>query len=394
VAFALVLLLLVGSIPALAVFGSQLIADSQDGSFAGRQLLPSDPGFEAQVEPTSTAVAIHFDGDNLPTAVTFLALSGADGGGSVIFVPLDSEVSEPVYGIGDLRTAYQTVAGDPELAKERLASQVSRLLNVGIDEIIELSNPGWEQLVAPVVPLRIDNPDAMDIGYGITFPSGPIEIPADLVGAYLSTTLPNESDLNRLNRHAVVWEAWLEQVAASGRDDAVPGETTAGIGRFARALSAGPVLYETLPVNDFDPVARVWDVDVPGVNRLVTEAVASPTAAVPGSRFTVRLLNGVSADAVPGEIVRQVVGRGGAVTILGNGPEFGTDETTIVYANPKQADVAKLLATSLGATGKVRLDREAPDTVDLTIVLGRDVLGSSSGGGTPGATTPDPPEGN
>ena len=39
--------------------------------------------------------------------------------------------------------------------------------------------------------------------------------------------------------------------------------------------------------------------------------------------------------------------------------------------------------------GEARLDREAPDTVDLTIVLGRDVLGDADTEGTPGSTAPE-----
>lgn len=127
------------------------------------------------------------------------------------------------------------------------------------------------------------------------------------------------------------------------------------------------------------------------MRALVTDAVASPTAAVPGSRFNVRLLNGVAADAIPGAIVRQVVGLGGAVTVLGNGPSFDTDETIVVYGDPADEGVAELVASTLGATGEVRLDREAPDTVALTIVLGRDILGDSATSGLPGSTAPELP---
>ena len=47
----------------------------------------------------------------------------------------------------------------------------------------------------------------------------------------------------------------------------------------------------------------------------------------------------------------------------------------------------------LGIDAEPRLDREAPDTVDLTIVLGRDVLGDGETDGSPGATTPESVEG-
>jgi hypothetical protein len=389
VAFAVVLVGLVAAIPVLAYAGSQLIAQSKDGDFAGTTKVPTDPGYEASVDPTPTAVAIQYDGDHQPIGVTFLSLAGGEGGGSVVFVPLDTEVSEPSYGVDRLRTAYEVVAKRPTVARERLASQVGRLLNVGIDEIIDLDNASWEQLVAPVGPLTIDNPDQVDLGFAGVIPSGQTTLQPAQVGPYLAATIDGESDLNRMARHEAVWSAWIEQLAASGEAEAVPGESTAGISKFAEALAGGPVTVETLPVNTLPGAPPTFRIDTAEVNKLITDTVASPTAAVPGSRFTVRMLNGVAADAIPADLVRQIVSRGGSVTVLGNGPQFDTEKTEIVYANPAKKDLATLVAKSLGATGKVRLDREAPDTVDLTIVLGKDVLGDATGSGTPGATTPD-----
>jgi hypothetical protein len=388
VVFGIVLVGLVASIPALVFAGYELISESKDGSYSGTTKSPTDPGYEAQVDATPTAVAIQYDADRNPTGVTFLSLAGDEGGGSVIFVPLDTQVSEPSYGVDRLRTAYDVVSDRPTVARERLASQVGRLLNVGVDEIIDLDNAGWEQLVASAGPLTIDNPDQVDLGFGQVIPSGQATLQPAQVGPYLAATIEGESDLNRMARHEAVWQAWLDQIAKSGKAKAVPGESTAGISRFAQALASGPVTFDTLPVNTEPGEPPTFTIDKAEVNKLITDTVASPTAAVPGSRFTVRMLNGVSPDAIPADLVREIVGRGGAVTILGNGPQFGTDETTIVYANPAKKDLATLVAKSLGATGKVRLDREAPDTVDLTIVLGKDVLGDATGAGQPGATTP------
>lgn len=390
VAFGLALAVFVAAIPALVVTGWRLIEDSKAGTFDPTSVGPTDPGFEAQVDPTPTALAISSDDEGVPTSLAFFALSGANGGGSVILIPLDTAVADPQYGIGNIRLAWEATPIDqPELGRQRLTTQVAQRLNAGVGETMSLTNASWEQLVAPVSPLRIDNPDAVDLGFGITIPSGETELPAELVGQYLQARLPNESDIARLVRHEVVWSAWLDQVAEAGRDDAVPGETSAGIGRFVRALAAGPHTVQTLPVEQSEEVSNLYEADESAISALITDAVASPTPAIPGSRFTVRLLNGVSADAIPSEVVRDIVRRGGAVTILGNGPEFDTDETTVVFANDAMEDVAEVVATTLGATGDVRLDREAPDTVDLTIVLGRDILGDASGTGDPGATTPE-----
>ncbi|HWJ62144.1 MAG TPA: LytR C-terminal domain-containing protein [Acidimicrobiales bacterium] len=389
ITFAIVLIGLIAAIPVLGYAGYHLVSESKDGQFTGTTLSPQDPGYEAPVDPTPTAVAIQYDDQHMPTGVTFLSLAGDEGGGSVVFVPLDTEVSEPSYGVDRLRTSYEVVADRPAVARERLASQVGRLLNVGVDEIIDLDNAGWEQLVTTVGPLTIDNPDQIDLGFGGVIPSGETTLQPGQVGPYLAATIEGESDLNRLARHEAVWTAWLDQLAESGKAEAVPGESTAGISKFAKTLASGPVTFDTLPVNSVPGLIPLFRIDKDEVNQLITDTVASPTAAVPGSRFTVRLLNGVSADGIPSDLVRQIVGRGGAVTVLGNGPQFGADETTVVYANPADKDLATLIAESIGATGKVRLDREAPDTVDLTIVLGKDVLGDATGAGAPGATTPE-----
>ncbi len=389
VTFAIVLLGLIASIPVLVGAGYRLISESKAGDFAGTTLSPTDPSYEAQVDRTPTAVAIQYNGDHLPVGVTFLSLAGGEGGGSVVFVPLDTEVSEPSFGVDRLRTAYSVVADRPTVARERLASQVGRLLNVGVDEIIDLDNAGWEQLVTPVGPLAIDNPDQIDLGFGQVISSGQTSLTAAQTGPFLAASVDGESDLNRMARHEAVWTAWLDQLASSGKAEAVPGESTAGISKFAAALASGQVTFDTLPVNTVPGLVTTFRIDKPAVIKLITDTIASPTAAVPGSRFTVRMLNGVAPEAIPSDLVREIVGRGGAVTILGNGPQFDTDETTIVYANPAEKDLAKLVAKSLGATGRVRLDREAPDTVDLTIVLGKDVLGDGTGSGQPGATTPE-----
>jgi hypothetical protein len=387
--FGVVLVGLVAAIPALGYEGYRIISNSTAGQYNRTTLRPTDPGYEAQVDSTPTAVAIQFDEQGAPTAATFLALGGGEaGGGLVVFVPLDTEVAEPAYGVNSLRRAYDVVAERPTEARERLASQVGRLLNVGVDEVIDLGTAGWSQLVAPVAPLQIANPDPVEVG-GVEIPAGDVSLSAEQVAGYLAAGGDGESDLNRLNRHQVVWSAWLGQVAKSGKADAVPGESEAGIGRFARELAKGPVTYTTLPVDTIDDGAGArFRVDREAVNALVTDTVPSPLAAVPGSRFNVRLLNGVSADAIPADLVRQIVGLGGSVTILGNGPQFGTEQTTIVYADPARKVLAEVLLKALGGTGKARLDREAPDTIDLTIVLGRDILGDATGQGSAGSTLP------
>ena len=63
--------------------------------------------------------------------------------------------------------------------------------------------------------------------------------------------------------------------------------------------------------------------------------------------------------------------------MVGNGPSFDRDVSTIVYANPELRGYAELLAAGLGG-GKPRHDPEAEDSVGLTVILGRDVIETAS----------------
>lgn len=377
VAFGLTLVLLVGAIPLLGRTGYRLVTESTDGRDGASGAGPDDPGYEELVTSTPTALVVQKDAEGLPVALTFLSLSSGTEGGSVIFIPLDTAVTEPGFGVDRLRTSYTAVADDPVGATNQIASQTAKVLNVGIDDVIVLDDRGWSQLVAPVSPIPFDNPEPIDLFTG-TVPSGQVSLPADQFGPFLAARREGESESAALYRQQVAWSAWLDAVGASARPDAVPGESSTGIGLFARTLAAGTVTYDDLPGEFTTPVdggLPRFDPDPGAVSDLVVDAVPAPDAPFPGARTAVRLLNGVGPGDIPGGVIRQVSSLNGSVTVVGNGPSFGNDETTIIYNDPARKDYALLLQATLGAEGEVRLDRTASDTVDVTVVLGRDVLG-------------------
>ena len=376
VGFALVVAVLVVAIPSLGYFGYRTLSNSTDGTFGAKTSNdPADPGYVAQVEPTPTAVVIQYDQQHLPVGATFLSLSSTSGGGAVLFVPLDIQVLVPGLGPGPLKAAYVAAAGKPDVARDQLATKVGDILNVGIGDVTELDDAQWAQLVAPVAPIGFDNPEEVDLPDGTVIPAGPAQLTADQVGPYLGVTKDGESEAARLVRSQVVWKAWLDLVAKGG-PDAVPGDGTTGIGRFAKGLAAGTVSYGTVPTSA--RTSGVVDVDKKATAQLVTDAVPSPTPSHPGSRFTIRLLDGVSPGSIPADLTRDLVGFGGSVAVIGNAPAFGQPVTDIIYGNQANAGIAQVVLQHIGAEGKARFDPDAPDTVDLTIVLGKDILGAAS----------------
>jgi hypothetical protein len=376
VGFTVALLVLVGAIPVLARAGYEAVTTSTDGRFGGRSVGPTDPGYEELVSSTPTALVVQKDAEGAPVSLTLLSLSGDAGGGSVIFVPLAAEIPTPGFGIERIGGAYGTT-DDPARGIELVAAQTAQVLNVGIDEVFELDDRGWSQVVAPVAPLGFTNPAPLDLGEGV-LEAGRVDLPADLIGPYLGTLREGDDELDRADRQELLWRSWLSAVAASDRPDVLPGETSSGIGLFVRTLAAGNVAYATLP-GETDPETGAYVPDVDAVVDLVVDAVPIPDPASPGSRPRVRLLNGVGPEPVPVAITRQVVGSSGTVAILGNASSFERDETTIVFADPEQEAYATVLLAELGGSGEARLEREADEDVELTVVLGRDVLGDADG---------------
>jgi len=390
--FAAAVVLLVVSIPVMARAGYRIVTNSTDGKLVSSQKSPDEPGFQELVESTPTQLLMQTDADGVPIGVTFLSLSGASGGGSVIFVPLETAVRRPGYGVDRLSGAYEVLSDRPADGRKQLGVQVAALLNVGIDDQVELDDRGWAQLVGPVAPLTIDNPDPIETD-DLVLPSGPVQLTADQVGPYLRAEVGDESALNRLNRQEIVWRAWLDAVSASGEAGAVPGESSTGIGRFAQSLARGPVTYSVLPTSPADDGTGRLVVDDGPFNDLMLAAVPAPDPPAPGARATVKLLNGVAAGPIPDEVLQTVVRGQGSITIVGNGPRFGTETTTITYSDPADRGHAELLAAGLGA-GRVRLDLQADDSVDLTVVLGHDVIDDASSTTTvPSIDTPGTSEG-
>lgn len=385
VAFAVLVVGLIGAIPVLAGTGYRLVTRSTDGTFSDPGATPTDPGYEERVTSTPTALVVQTDAEGNLVGVTFLALGAADGGGSIIFLPVDTLTEKVGFGIDRLSGVYSLATSDVEAKLELVADSAADILNVGMDEIIALDDQGWNNAVSPVAPFGLRNLDSLTIA-GDELPAGQLDIAADQVGPYLSTLRDGETEAGRLGRHEEFWSGWLDAVEQSNLDDAVPGERDSGLGLFVRTLARGPVRFEILPGAQEDSETSGFAPDEGKVQELVADTVPVPDAAQPGSRRTVRILNGVSPDPIPLQVTRQVAALDGAVTVVGNGPDFGNEITSIVYADATDQAYAEILKEALGATATVERIPEAPDEIDVTIVLGKDILGDEP----PASTTTAP----
>jgi hypothetical protein len=208
------------------------------------------------------------------------------------------------------------------------------------------------------------------------------------VPQYLSAVAPGENDLNRLSRQQLVWQAWLSAVHASKRTDVVPGEAKAGLGHYVRGLAAGTFDVATLPV---DPSAGAAGVTVytatPGLSQLLlTNAVPFPVSGGLVQRVTVRVLNGATPGPIPQSVLQRIVFAGGQISVIGNYKHFGVRRSSIEYSQVGSADAATRIAKQLHTPRGV-LQPNVGDSINVTVILGSDVIDNPPALLTPAAVT-------
>ena len=346
---------------ALSYVGIKTVRSSRAGRVVAAVTDPAAPGFEAFLEPTPTLAILHRDGHSL-TSIAVMALNSGDIGGSLLVVPPEMQGG---MDADSLRLFDIAAFGlDPLAVMPSLQAQI----RFGITEAVVVDDARWAELVAPVAPIHLDNPAAID-----GFDEGPVSLSAEEVGPFLSARDPDEAPGIAVARHRAFYRGWLDAVAAKDGTAAVPGELESGIGRFARGLSAGPVLMETVPLEEDRTGDRVrYDVDDEAMAALVGVLVPYPTGGVPGGRIRVRLLDGTGDPGHVQAVAPSVVPAGAEIVVVGNADAFDYEETEIRYHAPGGEAAARQLREGLGG-GRLVDDPRHTDAFDVTIVLGTDL---------------------
>jgi hypothetical protein len=403
IGFVVAVVALAAAIPVLGYVGVAAILSSRGGRLVDTTVAPDQPGYEAIVEPTPVALVVQTDAGRL-VSLTVLSLADPAGGGALLFVPPDTltDSSTQAFGFDRLRGAFD-VAG-----VEGVRGATAAVLNASFTDAIEVDASRLAALTAPVGPLRLNNPDDLDgenaEGEEVSFEAGPLELAPDQVGDYLSVLERGESDLNRLERHQLVWQAWIEAVAAAPDPaTAVPGEGGTGLGRYLAHLATGTVLYQTLPVHpagdggddgegvEDGPSVEGGDDDAgftpitADIAPLVARFVPLPTAASPGSRIRVRLLDGAGSPETVRAIVEPLVAAGAQIVAVGNADRFTYAATDVRYDSLIPREWADRMQAAL-ATGEVTSSSFGTDAFDVTIVVGTDLVQRVT---EQGATTTD-----
>jgi hypothetical protein len=361
-AFGVVLASLVFSGIGLSYAGVRTVRESTAGQRFDPTTDPAEPGYEALVGSTPTMLLLHEGPAGLVTAVLLSSLG--EGGGGVLLVP-GGTIVDPATRPERIDDVYAAEGPDGTLAA------VGEILGVGIGEAKVIDDARWEELVEPVAPVDVENPDDLP-----ELPAGPLELEPEEVAFWLEFREPGPTDTNRLLRQQLFWEAWIEAIRASNDEDPVPGELDAGLGRFVRDLVAGPALVEVLPGREEGGDERGADY-LPAFDEIapiLARLVPFPTGNEPGSRTRVRLLDGVGDPELVTRVAPRLVPAGAEIAIFGNAPDgFDHAATTIEVHDVAMQPAADRLQDALGV-GTVSAEPRPTDTYDVTIVLGQDAV--------------------
>jgi anionic cell wall polymer biosynthesis LytR-Cps2A-Psr (LCP) family protein len=373
------------AIPVLAYIGFREVFNTTQGRKVDAQNDPTKPNFEANVVPTPVLLLAQTD-QNAVTGLTMIALGGGDAGGSIVFIPIDSVTNAlPTDPTTTTRPGTQpkttTLAKAFDTKGEGDLNQLAaNVLGLSFDETVLLNNDALAQFVKPAAPLTINNPDRLvEVDSkgrsNVVFPAGPVTLQAEDIPRYLALRNPDETDVGRLARQQVVWQAWIDAVKSSSNPNVVPGETTSGLGRYLRGLAKGSVQFSTLPgspqTDSSGDESFVPDTD--RISTLMAQSVQLPTPANPGDRVRVRLLSGVGPVDATGMVNAHLVPANAQVIIVGNADRFDYTTTRIIYYDDLFAAAAQEVQRKLG-TGEVTKSATPDDTEDVTIIVGQDLV--------------------
>lgn len=344
--------ILLGSIPVLALLGFRGLLDSRAGEFAAEPG-PDDPGWVALVEPTPVRALVDVDEGRV--------------GGIALIVPTGEDVSGGTVILVSGATEIEGVRLADREADEAVTA-LATALRLAIDAPVVADVGGWAELIGDV-GIEIANPDPVPGPDGaIVIAAGRVtvgaaDLPALSARAPLGTDDPGALEFRR----EVLWRTLLDEAVFGDAGESRPVADDAGdetaIERLRgdlASIAAGMNRVELLPL-----VGR--QIDAEAAEMLVRTAVARPVGHEPGARLQIRVIDRSGNNNL--EAAARNLGMAGfEVVQIGNAGVFDDGPTQLLVPAGADADeVARLAKVADAATVPPSLDPEAVSTVTLLL---------------------------
>ena len=309
--------------------------------------------------------------------------------GAVIYVPAHSATEVPGRGLLAVADAFD--GGVP-----LLLVSVEGILGIDIDRHLELSEQDARLFFQRVGELEVNVPtevreSAGDGNVRVLLDDGPQRLNSDFLIHLLFTVGIDGDDQELGSRHLAFWDALFagfgdepEDLArifeASDPAVAKSNATVETNAAFLAALARIPQEDRTITLLPVSQVS-VGDSELYEVDEEETEALIAETVGRESSTdglASVQILNGNGVPGIGEEVAQDLVGNGFKIEVSSNAQSFDHRRTLIiVYDNEPESLALAEQAKELLGVGKVQVQVQQQDIVDLTIVVGKDFLKSS-----------------
>jgi hypothetical protein len=306
-----------------------------------------------------------------------IAVADRDGGrGSVLFVPVATQLDVPAEGVttlGDIPTADSGA---------QLTNSVENVLGVGVGKTVILDDAALTAALGPAAPIPITLTSPVEfsdrsVGYRAGAQSVSAAQASELMGAPQSV-----NELDRLVGVAAVVDGWMDRL----QDPEIAQATLAlqpGLAPLVDAAQAEDRRLDTAPVASIATGGdERFNIRGEEMSRVARRAFPRSLLGVGGRRPRVEILNGTGALGVARAVADKIVPAGGRFVRSDNLPGFGLGQTQVVYYSDEWRRSAQQLLDAMGC-GSLRKAGRDPHVSDVTILVGADCPAyGAPGGGT------------
>lgn len=328
--------------------------------------------------------------DGVAAWLALLSYNADEESGAVVYIPAHTAVEVPGRGLQGVGEAL--ASGGVSL----LLVSIENMLGLQVDNYIEISDSDAGLLFGNTGDLSVHVPREVRVAAGanrarLLFSEGLQKLSPQFLVELLYTVGLDGDETELGTRHIAFWDALLGAYAddpaalgdafadtndALNESDASAAEQGAFFTRLA-SLNLDDVRITPLPVQQ----EAVGDVELYSTNqdeleRFVRETVGA--LADTTDEVRVQVLNGNGVPGIGQEVAARLVGRGFKVILSGNAQRLDHARTLIVTydSSPAGQAVAERARRLLGV-GEVQVSVQQQGIVDLTIVVGKDWLGTT-----------------
>lgn len=367
-------------------------ASAGGGGSAPSGLAAPEPTESAAPPPPVTLVAGTAKdpsaGDKL-VWLDLLSLSSSGKKGAIVYIPAHSVVEVPGRGLQDLADAYST-GGVP-----LLLTSTENLLGLRIAHYLILSETDSGTLFSSIDPISVDVPAQVEVPAGkdqarVLFRPGLQSLPSAFMTSLLYTVGLDGDDQELGNRNLAFWDA------LSGAFGSDPGSLVSKISSSGAAIESNTSLRDdarliagvvSLPATEHTLAALPVDQVSAGGSEMYrsdSERVASflghavGPVPPPNETASVQVLNGNGVPGIGKKVSTILIEHGFRVVLSGNAPNFPHYRRSLIVmygTSGHDRALAEQVRRLLGV-GEIQESAQRQGIVELTIVVGKDFLGS------------------